>query len=302
MTTPTVFVAGGVSFNTIIDVDSLPNGQPQTLLSRGYRQAVGGTGAGKAANLAKLGLNTTLHATLGEDAYGEQVQAFLARAGVRLLYDIDPHGTERHVNLMAAEGGRTSVFMAYARTDPPVDFLRLEPEIAAADQVMINVINYCRGLLAVAKRYSKPIWCDVHDWDGQPGYMSDFVAGADYPLMSSDRLPDYRDVMQKLVSSGKQCVVTTHGRHGATALTAQGEWVEQPALAQYQRVDTNGAGDAFFSGLLLGHTRGCSIAQSMQLATVVAGLCVTSTELTHHALTPTLLAQEYEKHYGHRLN
>ncbi len=297
-----VFVAGGVAFNTIIDVEHLPSGQPQTILSRGYRRAVGGTGAGKAANLARLGLDTTLHATLGDDTEGQQIQAFLARAGVQLLYEIDPGGTEQHVNLMAADGGRTSIFMAYPRHDPAVDFSRLEREIARADHIMINVINYCRALLPVARRYRKPIWCDLHDWDGEPGYMSDFVAGADYLQMSSDRLPNYQAVMQRLIEQGKQCVVTTHGRRGASALTAQGQWLDTPAIGHYQSVDSNGAGDAFFSGLLLGHVRGYPMAQSMQLATVVAGLCVGTSELAHPALTPDLLAQEYEKHYGQRLN
>jgi acarbose 7IV-phosphotransferase len=293
-----VFVAGGVSFNALIYVDALPSGQPQTIFSRGFNETVGGTGAGKAANLARLGVRTTLHATLGDDAYGTKIRAFLAEHNVRFIADIDPFGTERHVNIMDENGQRLSVYMAHAPSEPALDLARLEPEIAQADHVMINILNYCRHLLPAAKRYGKPTWCDLHNWDGSAGYLDDFIAAADYVMMSSDRLPDYRNVLPALIQRGKKLVIATHGRHGATALTASGGWIETPAIEAYARVDSNGAGDAFLSGVLFGVANGYETKTALRMGAIVSGLCVTSAELECASLSRELLYAEYEKHYG----
>ncbi len=293
-----VFVAGGVSFNALIYVDTLPNGQPQTIFSRRFNEAVGGTGAGKAVSLARLGVCTTLHATLGDDTYGKRIRAFLAEHGVRFVDDIDPFGTERHVNIMDDEGQRLSVYMAHAPQECVLDLARLELEIAQADHVMINILNYCRALLPVARRLGKPIWCDLHNWDGSPGYLDDFIADADYLLLSSDRLADYRSALEQLMQQGKKLVIATHGRHGATALTSSGQWIETPAIAAYSRVDSNGAGDAFLSGVLFGVAMGYATETALRIGAILGGLCVTSPELVCATLSQHLIVAEYEKHYG----
>ena len=51
-----VLVLGGASWDTVIDLERFPEPRPQTLFSRGGREVVGSTGAGKALNLAALGV------------------------------------------------------------------------------------------------------------------------------------------------------------------------------------------------------------------------------------------------------
>lgn len=75
-----------------------------------------------------------------------------AREGVTFLHDIDPRGTERHVNLKSDDGGRISIYMAHATLEPRVALERLEPVIADSGHVVININNYCRRLIPVAKR------------------------------------------------------------------------------------------------------------------------------------------------------
>jgi sugar/nucleoside kinase (ribokinase family) len=214
------------------------------------------------------------------------------------LYDIDPQGTERHVNLMAEDGGRISIYVAYASLEPRVSLTALEPVIAASNFVVINIINYCRWLIPLARRLGKPIWCDLHDWDGKNDYHRDFVAAADYVFMSSDALPDYRALMQSLITEGKRLVVCTHGRDGSTASTAGGEWFETPIIDDYPRVDTNGAGDAFFAGFLYGHAHGYTTAVCLRIASIVSGLCIGSHELVCMDLSAQRLAVEYRRHFG----
>src|SRR5512140_1220624 len=98
-----VLVLGGASWDTLVRLERLPEPRPQTVFSQGWRETVGSTGAGKALNLRGLGVDVALHAMLGEDEAGARVRAAIERAGVTFLSDPDPAGTERHLNLMAAD-------------------------------------------------------------------------------------------------------------------------------------------------------------------------------------------------------
>lgn len=296
-TSPTVFVAGDVTFNSLLYLEQFPAPQPGTVFSRAFHETVGGTAAGKALNLHRLGVAVTLHGLVGDDAPGAHIRARFAAEGLRFLADVDPAGTQRHVNLMAADGGRISIYAAYATFDPVLDLDRLAPVIAASDVVVLNLSNYCRWLIPLAQAAGKPVWCDIHDYDGANPYHADFIAVADVLTLSSDALPDYRAFMQAQIAAGKRLVVCTHGARGSTALTAAGDWIETPAHP-VELVDSNGAGDAFFAGLLTGHLRGVPPVEALRWGTLAAAQCVTGRELAHPALSRDRLRAEYAAVYG----
>ena len=232
---------------------------------------------------------------IGDDAAGEYVRQYLAREKLDFVYDVDPKGTQRHVNLMADSGARISIYVAYATFEPEIDLERIASGVARCDVAALNLSNYCRRIIPLAKQYGKPVWCDIHDYDGQNAYHQDFIDGADVITMSSDALPGYRAFMEHLIADGKQLVICTHGCRGSTALTADGRWIETPALTSYEQKDTNGAGDAFFAGVLYGHTQGDEIERCLRLGAITAGRCVTSPEM----FDPTLSADSIRADYVH---
>lgn len=286
-----ILVVGGVTYDDLVYLDQFPERRPHTLFSRKHHATVGGTGAGKALNLNRLGHSLILHALLGDDAQGAYVRDYIQREGLRLVAESDPQGTERHINLMDAAGDRISIYVQYATFEPLIDQVRLKDLIADADLVALNIINYCRYAIPLVKDAQKPLWIDIHDYDGQSSYHQDFVAAADVLFLSSDRMPDYRAFMQKMLAEGKAIVVCTHGKQGATALSKDG-WVTTEALA-YEVVDTNGAGDSFFSGFLHGYLEGASILTCMRYGAITAGLSVTSSELFSDKLSPATLKAVY---------
>ena len=292
-----VFVAGDVTFNSLIYLERFPQPVAQTAFSKGFHETIGGTAAGKALNLARLGLEVTLHGLIGEDAAGAFVQAYLARERLNFVYDVDPKGTQRHVNLMEDSGARISIYVVYATFKPEIDLERIAGCVARCDVVALNLSNYCRRIIPLAKQHGKPVWCDIHDYDGKNDYHRDFIAGADVITMSSDAMPDYRAFMEKLIADGKPLVVCTHGREGSTALAADGRWIETPAITSYAQKDTNGAGDAFFAGVLYGYMRGDDIERCLRLGAVTAGLCVTSSELYDPDLSAEKIDVECALHY-----
>ena len=296
---PRIFVAGGVTVDTIIYLDDFPEPRPQTLFSKDSQETIGGTGAGKALNLNKLDFDVRFHAMLGNDAAGQGVRAAFRREGLRFLSDIDPVGTERHVNLMNAAGERISIYAKSATFEPDVDLLRLGGDIGEWDVAVINIINYCRYLLPLAQAHGTPIWVDLHDYDGKSSYHQDFVDAADVLFLSSDALPNYEAFMRRMIEAGKHLVVCTHGRDGASGLDQDGNWIEIPALVKHFPIkDTNGAGDAFFSGVLYGYLRGEPLIKCLQYGTIVAGYCITSSELVYGDLSVDVVEAKYQAVYG----
>ena len=195
---PDVFVPGNVTFNTMIYMRSFPEPRPQTIFAADHYETLGGAGAGKALNLSKLGLTVTCHSLIGYDYYGERIIEAMGEANLRFVYDIDPAGTQRHINLMDGDGGRISIFLESGTFDPEIDLAPLEAAIARSDYPVLNVSNYCRRLIPAMKARGKDIWCDIHDYDGQNPYHADFIQAGDYIFMSSDAMPDYRPFMAQL--------------------------------------------------------------------------------------------------------
>ena len=295
---PNVLILGGVSFNTMIHLEEFPEPRPQTLYAQRFHETLGSTGAGKALNLRRLGWDVTLHAPIGADEYGRQIRTAFEHAGITFVYDIDPAGTQRHINLMDAAGQRMSIFIVPGTFDLVFDRARLEARIERQDHVVLNIVNYCRTLIPAIKARGKPIWVDLHSYDGANPYHDDFIQAADYLFLSSEALPDYRPFMQRMIAAGKRLVVCTHGAGGSTALTPDGEWIETPIVERYRVRDTNGAGDAFVAGVLHGVAAGRPLPVCLRLGTLVSGLCVTDDHLAAAALSPELLADEYRREYG----
>jgi sugar/nucleoside kinase (ribokinase family) len=293
-----ILVLGGVSYDTIVHVDQLPEPVSQNVFPRRVHETVGSTGAGKALNLHRLGLIVDLHSMLGDDVYGHWTRDYLSRAGIAYHTDLDSAGTERHLNLMDPEGERLTIWLQTGTFEPAVAGDAVARLIAAADLVALNINNYCRQFIPIIQQHGKPIWTDVHDYDGRDAYRQDFLDAAEAVFMSSTALPDYRPVMSRLIAAGKSLVVCTHGKRGATALTAAGRWFEAPVMPGATLVDANGAGDAFFAGYLYSYLRGASPQRCLQAATVAAGLCVGSTELAAPEMTAELIEALVTKHFN----
>lgn len=290
-----VFVIGGTTFDHIVHLEQLPAPIPTTIHQAPFHEGCGSTGAGKALALTKLGVPNTLYSVLGDDAYGKKIVDFLQANGVDLIYDIDPAGTERHINIMDAQGGRISMFITQSSEHIAHNLAALNQAIAAADIIVLNIISYCRQLIPLLNNQSKPIWTDLHDYDGQNPYHQDFIDAAQYIHLSSDKLSDYETVMQHLIDQGKELVICTHGKQGASLLTKKGAWIEQPAYPVNHIVDSNGAGDSFFAGFLFGWMQSLPLQVCMQYGAICGALAVEDQQLVNSELTAFVLSAKQKQ-------
>ncbi|MBI5373782.1 MAG: carbohydrate kinase family protein [Sphingobacteriales bacterium] len=292
-----ILILGGTTFDHIVYLDQFPQPLPQTIHQARFQEATGSTGSGKTLCLTKLGVPNTLYSVLGDDFYGKHIKRHLQDSGVDFIYDIDPGGTERHINLMNADGNRISIFIKTASEHPPFNIPQIESQLAKSDLLVLNIIAYCKDLVPLLADYKKPVWTDLHDYtDGNP-YHEPFIAAADTVFLSSDNLPDYKSTMQRLAKAGKKRVVCTHGKQGSTALTAESEWLYEPALTGFPLVDSNGAGDNYFAGFLYASLKGKSTRECMQYGTLCGALCIGSSQLVAENLSVTGLEELYSSRY-----
>ena len=234
---------------------------------------------------------------IGDDTFGEQVKNKLQHQNLDLITDIDPKGTERHLNIMNSKGERISIFMNPSSDEPSIDYSKFEALIKDVDYTVINISNYCRNLLPICKALNKEIWTDLHDYDIGNTYHQDFINAADYIFLSSDNLEDYKSFMEQQIQNGKKLVVCTHAKLGASALNAKGEWFDVPIIDSYNMINTNGAGDSFFSGYVYAYSKGFDTLKCLQYATIVAGLCISSPTIYNPKSTPDVIELEYLKHF-----
>jgi acarbose 7IV-phosphotransferase len=289
-----VLVLGGVSFNMVVHVDDFLQPVAQTLHSvKSFYETLGNTGSGKALNLNKLGFDVDLYGVIGEDEQGEKIRSSFQKEGIHFFHDVSAGGTERHLNFLKnTTGERQSIFLNTIPDDIHTNKELVEGLIEKSDYVFLNIVSYCKDFIPLLNKHKKEVWVDLHDYDGKNDYHQPFIDVADVIQFSSENNPGYRETMEEFLSSGKKLIICTHGSKGSTILTAAG-WVETSALP-YDAIDTNGAGDAFFSGILYGITQGYEMETTAKAASIVGGITVTSKELAAEDLSSDRVEAELQ--------
>lgn len=294
---PRVLVNGPASWNTVVRLPALPEPRSATLFARAHHDGLGGTSAGKARTLAALGLDVTLRTVLGDDDEAGRVRAALDHPRLTLLAEPAAHGrTERHVNLLADDGARLSLYLTLPAPERPADPVPVDVRavLAAAAAAVVDLADHSRPLLAAAREAGVPLWCDVHDDDGTAAYARPFADAADVLLVSADRLADPAAYLDAAVRRGARLAVCTSGAAGALARDPGGWW-EVPAAPVDAVVDTDGAGDAFLAGLLHGVLDGLPHPRALARASAAGALAVTSPGVGGALVTPEAVAS-LERH------
>ena len=151
----------------------------------------------------------------------------LTSAGVDLIVERSER-TERHLNLMAADGGRLSLHLDKPGAASEEHRARTATALAASAVALVDLAEESRPLLGRARDAGVPVWCDLHDYDGQNPFHQDFVDAADVLFLNEDGMPDPLPWMRERVAAGTWLVVATQGARGALAVTRDEE-VHVPA-------------------------------------------------------------------------
>ncbi|KOU60893.1 sugar kinase [Streptomyces sp. MMG1533] len=250
-----VLVLGGAGVDTIVHVPELPLPFADSYMIRpGIETRAGQSGDFVALGLSALGLRTHHLDMIGDDHEGDLVRALHRDRDIPFTAVLQPCGTKRAVNLVGPDGRRLSLYdISRSQESDRLPEATVRELAAACRHAHVVITHPCAYALPLLREAGVTISTDLHDWDGANPYHEAFALEADLVFLSTAALAEPERTMRDIAERGRaRIVVATAGADGAYLL-ADGELTHVPAATPPAPVvDSNGAGDAFASGFLLG--------------------------------------------------
>jgi fructokinase len=269
-----------------------------------FEQNPGGAPANVLVAMSKLGLKTAFIGKVGDDMHGELLRQTLVDNHVEtkgLIEDPDVFTTLAFVQLK--DGERTFSFARKPGADTQI----------RADEVNMDILNQTRifhfgslsltneparsatiyaveqakkagALISYDPNYRAPLWPSQEAAEQE---MRSVIKYVDIMKVSDEEtklltgVEDPYEAAQILLDQGVKCVVITMGKDGAMLRTERFT-VKEPSQTR-KVVDTTGAGDSFWGGLLSRFAEEKVSPEELtqqqasdfiRFANIVAGLCV----------------------------
>lgn len=246
-------VVGSINMDLVTLAPRFP-APGETLLGERFLTVHGGKGANQAVAAARLGAEVALVGALGDDAFGEQLHAGLAREGIALQHLARIAGCGSGTASITVAGGENHIVVvpaANARVTP-AQIERAQDALSRADAILVQMeipLDAVEATLRLGRRLGKPVI--LNPAPAQP-LPPEWLALARYLTPNQHELAillgaradeDFRSLMRRAPAP----LVLTRGSEGA--------WYREDAEPAHQdgfqvdAVDTTGAGDTFNAAL-----------------------------------------------------
>lgn len=279
-----VIVLGSINMDAVMTLAHLPR-PGETLAAHALRHLPGGKGANQAVAAARLGARTEMIGAVGQDAFGDEMLAFLSGADVGTMHIKRVKGLNTgcaHVwvesqgeNAIVIASGANASLDSHDVTNiaGPGDLClaQLETPIAAVQAFFANAhARSAKTILnaAPALRVPPALFADTDILIVNETEASTYLARGDLPA-SPDQAAG---VVRALLSTSDQVIILTMGAGGALIIDRDG-FTHFPARAATV-VDTTGAGDAFCGALAASLSEGRPLRDCMSVAIATASIVV----------------------------
>jgi len=274
LTPPEVVVIGNAGIDTNV---YLPGADVDWSREANFTEnldCVGQAGGYAARGYARLGRRTAFIGHVGADVAGSAVRETLVGDGIDLrgLF-IDPAGTARSVNLMYPDGRRKNFYDGKGHAALQPDLERCRRVMTGARLAHVNIPDWARHLLPLAKELGLRVACDLQDVVApEDAYRLDFIRHADILFFSSANHADPSPLMRAFLKDRPDRIVLAGlGAKGCALGTEDGIAFYPPEPMDQPVVDTNGAGDSFAVGFLTSHIlEGRPVAESVRRGQLAA--------------------------------
>ncbi len=258
----------------------------------------GGVGRNVAENLALLGVATTFYSSVDDSGIGLEVLARLQQARVNTdsITRTSGNGMGMWLAILDEKGD-----LAGSISQMP-DLQHLQASLQTHQQSIMEQTSHLvleldlneaisRQILAQAKAHQRPVY-------GIPGnlevilhnrglladlecficnnYEADRLMDTDFTSLSIDEMQDA--LTEYVHKSGLRSMVVTLGAKGSVFYSVSDKEAGYQPVYPVQIVDSSGAGDAFFSGTVMGLVRGLPLRDAVICGTKVAGWTIESEE------------------------
>lgn len=268
-------VIGSISTDFVVTTNRVPK-QGETVYGQAFETTFGGKGANQAVAAARLGGQVQMFGCVGSDQFGLETKANLARNGVDVtaIRTIE-NTTTGSAHITVFEGDNAIVYVPGANQEVTIDYLKsVEADLLTCtyfviqNEIPMPSIQYLIDL------------ADAHDikvtYDPAPFIEIDkaYLEKVDYLLPNETEAKEMfgdQDVDALLGQYPAQLLITMGGdgiryHDGEVA-------VHVPAI-KGEVVDTTGAGDTFSGAFTVALSKGNSLADAIQFASIAGSLSV----------------------------
>ncbi|CAG9206813.1 ribokinase [Paraburkholderia tropica] len=247
-----VVVVGSINMDMVVATDTFPR-LGETLFGTRFSTHPGGKGANQAVAAARLGADVTMIGCVGDDAFGNEMKATLARAGV----DIRHVSTGREATGIASitvSGGDNAIIVVAGANDEltPAHIDAASDAFAQADVVLAQLEVPMATVLHAARRakeHGKPFFLNPAPavaLSDELIELATLLTPNEHELATALQQPEADWARTLATRPGR--IAMTHGKDGAYFTQADGTLAHQPGFT-VEAVDSTGAGDTFNGAL-----------------------------------------------------
>lgn len=262
--------------------------------TRDYHRYLGGSPTNVAINTARLGLNSIMVATVGNDGFGEYIFERLNAINVNTnnIKKLDNKPTSV---IFVSRSQGTPDFIPFREADSFIEESQLSNSILQktnifhttcfalskepAQSTILKKAEQAYHLgckLSIDINYAKKLWNSKEDALATIKTYCSFnplikISEDDMLRLFDKELP-HQEIFDFFHQLGADTICLTLGEKGVKLSQRNKEMIVLPAIKVEKVIDTTGAGDAFWSGFLFAYIKEKTIKECLQVALKLAAL------------------------------
>jgi ribokinase len=291
-TKPKVTVVGSFNMDLLICTPRMPV-KGETILGGPFITGPGGKGANQAVAAARLDADVTMVVKLGQDAFGGQAAANLAKEGIRPDFVLRDGTSHTGVAFIIVDDAGENMIVVALGTNAllnPADIDAAREAIADADVALFQLespLETVTHAIRLAREAGTTVVLNPAPGQALSAELLSLVDvltpnQTELQLLVEGDLPGFKNLTglketeaaaRELLDRGVGAVVVTLGAEGALIVT----WDAIQHIPGYKVdvVDTTGAGDAFNGALAVALAKGRTLPEAVDFANAAAALQVT---------------------------
>ena len=262
--------------------------------TRDYHRYLGGSPTNVAMNSARLGLNSTMVATVGNDGFGEYIFERLADVGVS-THNIKKIENKPTSVIFVSRSQSTPDFIPFREADYEITETQISKEVLLdtkifhttcfalskkpAQATILKKAEEAYNLgckLSIDINYAKKLWSSHEEALKVIKAYCSFnplikISEDDMLRLFEKELP-HQEIFDFFHNLGVDTVCLTLGENGVKLSQLSQGVIVLPAIKVEKVLDTTGAGDAFWSGFLFAYIKEKPIQECLQVALKLAAL------------------------------
>lgn len=215
--------------------------------------SIGQAGGYTTQILKNLGCSVGFIDYIGNDYHGNFIKNRFKELEIETLWFIDPKGTKRSINIINNAGERKNFYDGKGSMEAIPDLEQCRSFLKHTKLIHVNIVNWARFLLPIAKELGLVISCDIQDIiDPDDLYRKDFIKATNVLFLSAVNISNVRQIIKSIRQLNTETlIIIGMGKKGA-GLSEKGTKfsVYPPPNLHFPIVDTNGAGDSLATGFL----------------------------------------------------